>query len=58
MLFEFPFDTLRSINKKFLEAIKWRGLGVFKVYLVLSVFRNCKLVQHEQRPQHVFHFDL
>ena len=54
MLFEFPFDTLHSINKQFLEAIKWSGLGVFKVSLVLSVFRNSELVQHEQRPQHVF----
>ena len=33
---------------------QWRGLGVFKVSSVQSIFRNFELVQHEQRPQHVF----
>ena len=33
---------------------QWRGLGVFKVSSVQSIFRTFELVQHEQRPQHVF----
>ena len=33
---------------------QWRGVGVFKVSSVQSVFRTCELVQHEQRPKHVF----
>ena len=33
---------------------QWRGLGVFKVSSVRSIFRTFELVQHEQRPQHVF----
>ena len=33
---------------------KWSGLGVFKVSSFQSVFRTFELVQHEQRPQHVF----
>ena len=39
---------------------QWRGLGVFKVSSVQSIFRTFELVQHEQRPQHVFrrNFDL
>ena len=39
---------------------QWRGLGVFKVSLVQSIFRTFELVQHEQRPQHGFrrNFDL
>ena len=39
---------------------QWRGLGVFKVSSVQSIFRTFEIVQHEQRPQHVYHrnFDL
>ena len=39
---------------------EWCGLGVFKVSSVQSIFRSLELVQHEQRPQHVFrpNFDL
>ena len=39
---------------------QWRGLGVFKVSSVQSIFRSFELVQHEQRPQQVFrrNFDL
>ena len=39
---------------------QWRGLGVFKVSSVQSIFRTFELVQHEQRPQYVFrrNFDL
>ena len=39
---------------------QWRGLGVFKVSSVQSIFRTFELVQLEQRPQHVFrrNFDL
>ena len=41
---------------------QWRGLGVFKMSSVQSVFRTNvpANVQHEQRPQHVFrrNFDL
>ena len=39
---------------------QWRGLGVFKVSSVQSIFRTFELVQHEQRPQQVFRrsFDL
>ena len=33
---------------------QWRGLGVFKVSSVQSIFHTFELVQHEQRPQHVF----
>ena len=45
MLFELPFDTVRSTNEGSLEAIKWRGLGVIKVSLVRSDFRTltCEL---------------
>ena len=46
MLCILPFDIVRSTNEWFLEAIKWRGLGAFKVSLVQSVFRE--LVQHGQ----------
>ena len=39
---------------------QWRGLGVFKVTSVQSILRTFELVQHEQRPRHVFrrNFDL
>ena len=39
---------------------QWRGLGVFKVSSVQSIFLTFELVQHEQRPQYVFrrNFDL
>ena len=39
---------------------QWRGLGVFTVSSVQSFFRTFKLVQREQRPQHVYrrNFDL
>ena len=39
---------------------QWRGLGVFKVSSVQSIFRTFEIVQHEQRPQHVYrrNFDL
>ena len=39
---------------------QWRGLGVFTVTSVQSIFRTFKLVQREQRPQHVYrrNFDL
>ena len=39
---------------------QWRGLGVFKLSSVQSIFRTFELVQHKQRPQHVFRrkFDL
>ena len=39
---------------------QWRGLGVFTVSSVQSIFRTFKLVQREQRPQHVYrrNFDL
>ena len=39
---------------------QWRGLGVFTVSSVQSFSRTFKLVQREQRPQHVYrrNFDL
>ena len=40
MLCILPFDIVRSTNEWFLEVIKWRGLGVFKMSLVQSVFRE------------------
>ena len=33
---------------------QWHGLGVFTVSSVQSIFRTFKLVQREQRPQHVY----
>ena len=39
---------------------QWRRLGVFEGTSVQSIFRTFEIVQHEQRPQHVYrrNFDL